>query len=629
MRPDPALSSRESAQRMDTRNGPIGGKHMAFDGITTAAVVHELNMKLAGGGISRIVQSEKDELVLTVKSRRQTYRVLMSASASLPLLYLIPANKQAPLTAPNFCMLLRKHLQGGQITRIYQPSLERVVIFEVSHRDELGDLATKNLIIELMGKYSNIILTDNNNKILDSIKRVPASISSVREVLPGRDYFIPGADEKKNPLEADAFSFRDVITSSPHDVVKALYMSYTGLSPIVSEEFAYEAGILPRKKAAELSEDETSKLYRVFGRHMDAVKMGLFEPQIVFADGIPKDFATFPLNLYTGSPEKVFFEEEDLSTVSDFASESGYSSVGFESPSDMLISYYGEKDASVRIRQKSADLRHVITTALDRTNKKFALQEKQLLQTEKKDKYRIYGEMLNTYGYNVPEGAKSIEVINYYTNEPLTIPLDPQLSPRQNSQKYFDRYAKLKRTADALATQIEETRADAEQLEYCLAAIDMAETEGDLVEIRRELGEFGFMQKKSIAKGKAREAKAKPLVFISSDGFTMYVGRNNYQNEEVTFKIGSGSDWWFHAKKMPGSHVIVKTDGRELTDRTYEEAGALAAYYSSGRKAPKVEIDYTERRNLRKKNGGKPGFVTYHTNYSLMATPDISSLRRV
>ena len=602
---------------------------MAFDGITTAAVVHELNTKLAGGGISRIVQSEKDELVLTVKSRRQTYRVLMSASASLPLLYLIPVNKQAPLTAPNFCMLLRKHLQGGQILRIYQPSLERVVIFEVSHRDELGDLITRNLIIELMGKYSNIILTDNNNRILDSIKRVPASMSSVREVLPGRDYFIPGADEKKNPLEADDSTFRDLITSSPHDVVKALYMSYTGLSPIVSEEFAYEAGILPRKKAAELSEDEASSLFRVFHRHMDAVRMGLFEPQIVFADGIPKDFATFPLNIYAGSPEKIFFEGEDLGSVSSFASESGFSSVGFESPSDMLISYYGERDAQARIRQKSADLRHVVTTALERTNKKFALQEKQLLQSEKKDKYRIYGEMLNTYGYEAQEGAKSLEVINYYTNEPLTVPLDPTLTASANAQKYFERYNKLKRTADALKDQIGETNADREQLESCLAAIDMAESESDLTEIRRELTDFGFVQKKAAAtKGKAREAKQKPRVFISSDGFTMYVGRNNYQNEEVTFKIGNGGDMWFHAKGMPGSHVILKSGGRELTDRAYEEAGALAAWYSSGRKADKVEVDYTERRNLRKTPGGKPGFVIYHTNYSLVAKPSLEGLTR-
>ena len=295
----------------------------------------------------------------------------------------------------------------------------------------------------------------------------------------------------------------------------------------------------------------------------------------------------------------------------------------------MLLSYYGEKESADRMRQKSADLRHLVTTALDRTNKKCAIQEKQLLQTEKKDKYRIYGEMLNTYGYGAPEGAKSIEVINYYTNEPLTVPLDPTLSASQNAQKYFDRYNKLKRTAEAAAVQLEESRSDREQLEYCLTAIDLAESEADLNEIRRELTEFGFLQKKGPAKkGKAREGKAQPLSFISSDGFTMYVGRNNYQNEEVTFKIGSGNDWWFHAKKMPGSHVIVKTGGRELTDRAYEEAGSLAAYYSSGRKAPKVEIDYTQRKNLHKKNGGKPGFVTYHTNYSLMASPDISNLKK-
>ncbi len=579
---------------------------MAFDGITTAAICSELSGCLTGGGISRIVQTEKDELLLTIKNNKVTYRLLMSASPALPLIYLIPENRQAPLTAPNFCMLLRKHLQGGQIQKISQPSLERVICFEISHRDELGDLCTKKLIIELMGKYSNIIVTNDQNIILDSIKRIPSSVSSVREVLPGRSYFIPGADSKKNPLEADSADFIDTIINSSFNIVKAIYMCYTGISPIVAEEFVYEAGIEPRKGPNDLSSDELKSLSEVFTGHMRDVAEGRFAPNIVYVDDEPKEFGVFPLNIYGGNVEYI------------------------DSVSEMLRKFYSDREASGRMKQKSADLRHLVSTALDRTNKKFLIQEKQMADTEKKEKYRIYGELLNTYGYSAKEGDKKIEVINYYTGEPMTIPLDPTLTASQNAQKYFERYNKLKRTFDALTTQIEETKDDRDQLETCLMAIDLAESEQDLSEIRKELTEYGFLQKRTVQKGRAREAKQKPLAFLSSDGYMMYVGRNNYQNEEVTFKIGNGNDWWFHAKGMPGSHVIIKGKGdAELPDRAYEEAGALAAWYSSGRRAPKVEIDYTQRKNLHKKNGGKPGFVTYHTNYSLVAVPDISSLKRI
>ena len=580
---------------------------MAFDGITTAALTRELNEALAGGGISKIIQPEKDELLLTVKSNKVQYRVALSASASLPLVYLTPVNKQAPMTAPNFCMLLRKHLQGGQILRVHQPSLERVIIFDVSHRDELGDLVVRHLIIELMGKYSNIILTDDDDTILDSIKRVPFSVSSVREVLPGKKWFIPGADTKQDPLTVDPVGFGETVLASPYEISKALYMSYTGLSPLMAEAICAEADVEPRKKAADLSVVELDAVRAVFENFMWMIKAGEFAPNIVYENEEPKEYAMFELLIFKGMKSRTF-----------------------DSVSGMITAFYGEKEEKTRMRQKSADLRHVVSNALDRVNRKAVLQERQMKDTEKREKYRIYGEMLNTYGYGAEEGAKSLEVINYYTNEPLTVPLDPTLSASANAQKYFERYNKLKRTADALKDQIEETRADREQLESCLAAIDMAESEADLAEIRRELTDFGFVQKKAaVTKGKAREARQKPLMFISSDGFTMYVGRNNYQNEEVTFKIGSGGDMWFHAKGMPGSHVIVKSGGRELTDRAYEEAGALAAWYSSGRKAGKVEVDYTERRNLRKTNGGKPGFVIYHTNYSLMAVPSLEGLRKL
>ncbi|MDO4615613.1 MAG: NFACT RNA binding domain-containing protein [Lachnospiraceae bacterium] len=579
---------------------------MAFDGITTAGIVSELNQKLKGGGISRIVQSEKDELFLTIKNRKVTYRLLMSANASLPLIYLTEERKEAPLTAPNFCMLLRKHLQGGQILAIEQPSLERIISFTVEHRDELGDMRQKKLLIELMGKYSNIILVDEENTIIDSIKRVPASVSSIREVLPGRTYFIPETQKKLNPLDADETGFFAAMAEQKQDIVKALYTAYTGISPSAAEEFVYEAGIEPRKGWNDLTETEKRDLFSVFSSCMRRLKTDELLPNIVKKDGIPQEFAVYPQRRYASSGTETF-----------------------DSVSEMILTFYGTREKLTRIRQKSADLRHLVSTALDRVNKKLIIQEKQMASTEKKDKYRIYGEMLNTYGYSAEEGAKSLTCLNYYTNEEITVPLDETLSASENAQKYFARYNKLKRTAEALTSQIEETISDRDQLESVMTAIDLAENEADLSEIRRELADFGFAQRKHTKdKGAKREAKSLPYSYTSSDGFEMLVGRNNYQNEEVSFKIANGGDLWFHAKKAPGSHVIVRTRGQEVPDRTYEEAGALAAYYSSQRSAPKVEIDYTERRNLRKKNGGKPGFVIYHTNYSLIAEPDISGIQR-
>ena len=582
---------------------------MAFDGITTAGIAAQLRETLVGGGISRIIQPEKDELLITIKNQKTQYLLLMSANASLPLIYLTDTKKEAPMTAPNFCMLLRKHIQGGQITAVTQPSLERIIELEILHRDELGDLKTKKLIIELMGKYSNIIFTDDGDQIIDSIKRVPSSVSSVREVLPGRTYFIPETQAKADPLAADEASFRRIMSAAPGDVVKVLYNSFTGLSPAAAEEFLYEAQAEGRCGFAELPENEQAALTEVFLTHMRQIREGLFTPNIVSLEDDPVEFGVIACKMYDHPP---------------------YVRRVYASASEMITAYYGAKERSTRIRQKSADLRHIVSTALDRTNKKFQLQEKQMQSTKKRDRYRIYGEMINAFGYSAPEGSSELKCTNYYTDEPITVPLDPTITPSENAQKYFARYNKLKRTAEALTEQIEETRNDRDQLAACLTAIDLAENESDLSDIRRELSDFGFIQKKGpVKKGARREAKSAPYMYRSSDGFTMLVGKNNYQNEELSFKIADGNDWWFHAKGAPGSHVIVKTGGREMTDRAYEEAGALAAYYSSERKAPKVEIDYTLRRNLRKKNGGKPGFVIYHTNYSLMAKPDLTGLTRV
>ena len=301
--------------------------------------------------------------------------------------------------------------------------------------------------------------------------------------------------------------------------------------------------------------------------------------------------------------------------------------IAFDTISQVLEHYYEEKNIITRIRQKSVDLRKIVQTALERNVKKYDLQIKQMQDTEKREKYRIYGELLNTYGYNVEPGAKSMEALNYYTNEMITIPLDETLTPSENAKKYFDKYGKLKRTYEALSELTVAVKEEIEHLESISAALDIALQEEDLVQIKEELIESGYVKRKG--GGKKVKITSKPFHYISSDGFHMYVGKNNYQNDELTFKFATGNDWWFHAKGTPGSHVIVKSEGKELPDRTFEEAAKLAAYYSKGREQEKVEIDYLQKKNVKKPNGSKPGFVVYYTNYSMMIDSDISGLEQL
>lgn len=574
---------------------------MAFDGIVVANLVYDLKNCLEGGKINKIAQPEKDELLFTIKNNKESYRLLVSASASLPLVYLTNTNKPSPLTAPNFCMLLRKHIGTGRIIRVSQPGLERIIQLEVEHLDEMGDLCRKLLIIELMGKHSNIIFCKQDGTILDSIKHISSQVSSVREVLPGRTYFIPQTTDKVNPLEVSEDSFTTLIHGTPAPIQKALYLKMTGISPIMGVELCQLASIDPDHSANELSAVELTHLYRTFSLMMEDVQAGSFSPNVIYENGIPVEFSSIPLSCFLGNSYEV----------------RSYTSI-----SALLESYYAEKNVITRIRQKSVELRRIVQTALERNYKKYDLQLKQLKDTEKKDKYKVYGELLNTYGYELTGGEKQCTCLNYYTNENITVPLDPTLSARENAQKNFDKYNKLKRTYEALVELTEETQREITHLESISASLDIALKEEDLVEIKEELMEYGYIKKRNPGNKKPK-ITSKPFHYLSTDGFHIYVGKNNYQNDELTFEVATGGDWWFHAKGIPGSHVIVKTEGKELPDRTFEEAGALAAFYSKGRENEKVEIDYIQRKHVKRAAKGAPGFVIYHTNYSLMATPGI------
>lgn len=575
---------------------------MAFDGIVIANLAKELNDALAGGKINKIAQPEKDELLFTIKSQRTNLRLLISASASLPLAYLTETNKQGPMTAPNFCMLLRKHIGSGRILSITQPEMERILVFEFEHSDELGDLCRKKLIVELMGKHSNIIFCKEDGTIIDSIKHISAQVSSVREVLPGREYFIPKTLEKWNPLTIDEAAFKAQIGSCPMPIQKALYNRLTGLSPIMAEELCHLAGIDSDHSSNELSEAELLHLFRTFTHMTNAIREGAFTPNIIYHRDEPVEFSALPLTCYDSSE---------------------YTTTTYDSISELLETYYSTRSVISRIKQKSVDLRKIVQTALERNYKKYDLQQKQLADTDKKDKFRIYGELINTYGYELNGGEKELCCLNYYDGQEIKIPLDPQLTPQENAQKHFSKYNKLKRTNEALTDFIQETKKEIEHLESISAALDIALKEEDLTPIKEELMEYGYVKRRG---GNVKKPKitSKPFHYLSSDGYHIYVGKNNYQNEEVTFKLATGNDWWFHAKGTPGSHVIVKGEGNDdLPDRVFEEAGALAAYYSKGRTGDKVEIDYIQRKSIKKAAGGAPGFVVYHNNYSLIATPKL------
>ncbi len=593
---------------------------MALDGFVIANMTSQLNETICGGRIAKIAQPERDELLFTIKQSRPSkedasktvrsqYRLVISVNPSLPLIYLTQENKPSPMTAPTFCMVLRKHLNNCRIVSIEQLGLERVLRLELEHLNEMGDLCKKYLYVELMGKHSNIIFCDASDTIIDSIKHVSLLVSSVREVLPGRPYFIPNTQSKEDPFTVTQETFTEKILAKPLPLAKALYTSLTGFSPVMANELLYRASLSDHETTGELTELEKLHLFRNFAQMRDDLKAQHFEPVIVQKNGEPKEFASMQLTSYQA--------------------EDGYQLIDYTDISQMLYDYYETKEIYSRIHQKSSDLRRITNTALERNRKKYDLQEKQLHDTQKRDKYKVYGELITTYGYSLTGGEKYLECENYYTNETVRIPLDESKNAMENAKRYFDKYAKLKRTFEALTVQIRETKEEIDHLESISNALDIARQEADLVSIKRELTEYGYMKRHASRSKEKSPGKSKPLHYLSSDGFHMYVGKNNYQNEELTFKFANGGDWWFHAKKAAGSHVIVKTEGQELPDRTFEEAAALAAYYSTARDQTKVEVDYIQRKHVKKPNGSKPGFVVYYTNYSMTIAPEIQGLTEV
>lgn len=607
---------------------------MAFDGFTTAALTRELHDLLEGGRVYRIIQPARDTLLLTIKPMITKgggqIRLYLSADPSLPLVYLTSENKPAPDTAPAFCMLLRKYLQNGRILRVTQPGLERIIEIDVEHMNEMGDLETHALVIELMGKHSNIIFLSPDKEvetpvgsiedgtarmvkgpvIVDAIRRVSGMVSSVREVLPGRAYFVPETKGKIDPLTETHEGFLAGLRAQGTSAARYLVSTYIGFSTLLSEELAARARLSQDRSVSELTEAEGEAFWQVFQEAVAAVQAGDYHPTVYYragregsgTPGDPVDYSVLPLTIYAD-----------------------YEARTYETISALIENYYRDKNTAAVIRQKSADLRKIVTTILERDVHKYDLQMRQMKDTDKRDKYRIYGELLNAYGYSIPEGASSVELDNYYTGEKVKVTLDPTKSASENAVRYYERYTKLKRTREALETLTQQVHEEIMQLENIKAALDIAETDGDLRQIRKEMEDSGFLKAHPMRGGSKRikqrnVPEAQPLHYVSSDGYDIYVGKNNIQNDALTFHMAEGRDIWFHANDIPGSHVILRTGGRpmeEIPDRAFIEAAQLAAYYSKGRSAGRVEVDYLERRNVKKPSGSRPGFVVYYTNYSI------------
>jgi len=583
---------------------------MPQDGTVINSLVQEISHNILGGRIDKITQPESDEILISIRAGGVNHRLLLTSQATAPRLHFTQQIKPSPMQAPMFCMVLRKHLSSGRIIDICQPGFERIVELHIEALNEMGDKAPKILLIEIMGKHSNIILVSPETgeapaKVIDAIKHVPPSVSSVRTILPGVQYNRPPGS-KQNPLKADEDTFTQAIFQDNLIIQKALYQKYTGLSPILASEICTRANIPHEIYTGELAKEERTRLYGAFSRIFEKVQAGEFSPHIYYDDqNKPVDFTALSFAMYA----HLRGEAQDT-------------------PSALQEVFYAKRDAGYRVSQKTADLRKLISTHLERCVKKAVMYEKTLTDIQNRDELRVKGELLTAYLHQIERGAETATLENFYDdNNPLEISLSPILSPIENAQRYFKQYNKQKRTFTALQDQIAQNQQDMSYLESVAQAMETVQTEADIAEIRAELAEEGFVKRKYAVKGSGKGSKkgpapSKPLRYTSSDGFEIYVGKNNTQNDILTMRQAKNHDIWMHTKDIAGSHVIIITGGAEPPESTILEGANLAAYYSKGRNSSQVPVDYVQRRHVRKPAGAKPGYVIYDRHRTVYVTPE-------
>lgn len=585
---------------------------LPFDGIVTKCVVNDLSSILVGGRIEKIFQPEADEIFINIRSKGQNYKLVMSASASYPRIHLTDSSKENPNIPPVFCMLLRKHISGGKILSIDFFDFERIIAIQIESTTELGDLTVKKLIIEIMGRYSNVILVNSEDKIIDSIKHVDNEISSVREVMPARHYVLPPSQDKTSPEQLSVDSFLESgKNGSDISIEKYLLNTIKGFSPLICREICFRAEIDGRTPVHEIRGSVEENLKKSIREIIENIINNKFSPCIIFDSNSFEGLIDFHCINITGYPF--------LKT--------------FTSISSALDYYYTAKDSIERLKQKKSDVLKVINNNLGRCNKKIALQNEKLRDVADREKLKLYGELITANIYCMVERAKRVSLLNYYSegNEYIDILLDEQLTPQANAQRYFKQYSKAKSAFSYTSKQLEDSIRELEYLESVLHLLENCINLQEIDEVRQELVSQGYMASKKIKGFKKQIKLSVPHHFISSDGFDIFVGKNNRQNDQLTLKTASSADFWLHTRNIPGSHVIIKKQQGEIPDSTLLEAAILSAYHSKAKLSSNVPVDYTIVRNVKKPGGAKPGMVIYENFKTLIVTPDenlVNKLRK-
>lgn len=581
---------------------------MAFDSFALAAVKKELAAKLSGGRIERIYQPERETGVFYVRQQGQVFKLLFTTSATSARVQLTSGTYHHPVSPPPFCMVLRKHLEGGKILSFHHPPLERVLSLRIAGQGELGR-EEKVLVAEIMGKHSNLVLLDaETNTVIDAIKRHTFATNRYREVLPGREYVPPPQPEKVNLLTAREEDFTKALLSQSKSLwlPSALTNCFLGLGPELSKEIVARAGLDPETPLKNCGTYELERLWLACQELLQVYQTDAWQPTLVTSGKEYIAFTAYNPLQYQGMP-KIFFT----------------------SMSEALDTYYAARLEKEKFQRTFQNLSQTVNQALKRTAKKLGFQEEALATTTKVLEYKTFGELLTANLYQLKGGEESFTTENFYSpqREPVTIPLDPALSPAQNAQSYFQKYRKAKESRLKLLPQIAETKEEIQYLTSILASLKQAEKINELLEIKAELEETGYLEREKKVKGTAGKEKPAFLTVTLANGDQILIGKNNKQNDYLTFKVAQAEDLWLHAKEHPGAHVIIKgaSPGKEVSPATLAEAARLAAYYSDAREAKKVAVDITRRKYVRKPPGAKPGFVLYDHHRTLYVSPETSS----
>ena len=588
---------------------------MPLDAICLGAVTDELNEALAGCRVEKVYQPDRDEIVLQTRGQGGARRLLLSIAAGAPRVHFIDAARENPAAPPMFCMLLRKHVQGAKIAAIVQPAVERMLTIELDTTDEMGVACKKHLICELMGKHSNIILCGEDNRIIDALRRVDGDLSGKRQVLPGLFYRMPPAQEKHDPFSLSGAGLAAATLQADGEQTLDRYLlgQLLGFSPLLCRELSYRATGDAAKPLALLTGEERQRLGQVFDDLIAFIKEKRWKPFLLTRaeDGGVFDFTFLPVTQY-----------ESMMNVSQA-----------DSFSTLLAAFFEKKGRVERMARRSADLHKTVVNARDRLARKLAAQQKELDETQNREQYKRMGDLITANLYQLEKGMSKARVVDYYAEDcpEVEIRLDVRLTPQQNAQRYFKQYNKAKTAEEMLTQQIERGRADLEYLESVLVSLGEAESERDLSQLREELTQAGVLSNKQTRNKKLRTkpVQAKPFHYRTSDGFDVFVGKNNLQNDLLTLKTAFKSDLWFHTQKIHGSHVILVADGREPTEQAMTEAAMIAAYHSKARTSSLVPVDYTPVRQVKKPAGAKPGMVIYHVYQTAYVTPDETIIEKL